>query len=496
MDPELFRSIGYRLVDSIAGFLASLPQRPLTKGEAPAAIRDVLPDGPMPERGQPAGKLLEEAAQLLFEHSLFNGHPRFWGYITSSAAPLGSLGDFLASAVNPNVGAWMLSPMASEIEAQTVRWTAELIGYPGDCGGLLVSGGNAANFVGLLAARKAKVTWDVRGEGLGRGYPPLLMYASRETHTWIQKGADIFGFGTNAIRWIPTDGNHRMDVRALKETIVADRKGGAHPFLVVGTAGSVGVGAIDPLTDIAAVCSAEGLWFHVDGAYGAVAGVLPEAPGDLRGMSMADSVAVDPHKWLYAPLEAGCALVRDPRKLLDAFSFHPEYYNFGEVGNEQPVNYYELGLQNSRGFRALKVWLALRHAGKEGIIRMVRDDIALARTLYEAVRGHPRLEAHTQELSITTFRFVPEGISPGDPQHAGYLNEVNRELLNRLQAGGEAFVSNAVIGEAFVLRACVVNFRTAMSDILALPEIVVRAGEEVVRMLRGRAGGPASAGGP
>ena len=274
-----------------------------------------------------------------------------------------------------------------------------------------------------------------------------------------------------------------MDVGALRDLISDDRADGERPLLVAGTAGSVATGAVDPLDEIGALCREEGIWFHVDGAYGGFAAALPDASRALRALAEADSVAVDPHKWLYTPLEAGCALVRDRAALQAAFSGRPSYYVFPELGDDAPVNYFEWGPQNSRGFRALKVWLGLRRAGREGIVRMIADDCALARALYELVDAHPDLEAFTCDLSIATFRYVPRDLR-GDPGAAGYLNELNRELLERLQRGGEAFVSNAVVGEAFLLRACIVNFRTELADVEAVPGLVARIGAEVDRELR------------
>jgi len=430
-----------------------------------------------------AGPLLERTARLLFDHSLFNGHPRFFGYITAPPAPIGILGDFLAAAVNPNVGAWTLSPAATEIESQTVRWIAELIGYPADCGGLLVSGGNMANFVCFMAARAAKAGWNVREQGFaGEPGRRLRVYASAETHTWIQKAADLGGLGTAAIRWIPTDASLRMDVGALRRKIDADTAAGETPLLVVGTAGSVSTGAVDPLREIGALCKEYGIWFHVDGAYGGFAAALPEAPDDLHGLSLADSVAVDPHKWLYAPLEAGCALVRDQDALRAAFAYHPPYYHF----EERATNYVDYGPQNSRGFRALKVWLAMRQVGATGYRRMIADDIRLSQAMAEAVGRHAELELTTQELSITTFRYVPRDLRSqvGGPAVEPHLDALNRELLDRLQRGGEAFVSNAVVGGRYLLRACIVNFHTARADVEALPEIVARIGRAIDAELR------------
>jgi glutamate/tyrosine decarboxylase-like PLP-dependent enzyme len=429
--------------------------------------------------------LLQETAGLLFEHSLFNGHPRFWGYITSSAAPLGALADLLASSVNPNVGAWNLSPLASEIEAQAVRWIAELIGYPPACGGLFVSGGNAANFVGFLAARRRKLGSDVRTKGIGtmNGRQPRI-YCSAETHTWIEKAADQYGIGTDGIRWIATNERLQMDLSALRDQIKRDKEDGDTPFLVVGTAGSTGVGAVDALPELAHICREYDLWFHVDAAYGGLAAGLPDSPPGLAGLREADSLAIDPHKWLYSPLEAGCALVRDPRDLLDTFSYHPTYYKFDEATRQAGINYYEYGPQNSRGFRALKVWLALRQVGRKGYERMISDDIRLAAHLFRLVQEHPELQAFTRNLSIATFRYVPADLTAGPAEVEEYLNKLNEELLGRLQKSGEAFPSNALIGGKYLLRVCIVNFRTSLEDIEALPEIVSRFGRTTDAVLR------------
>jgi glutamate/tyrosine decarboxylase-like PLP-dependent enzyme len=390
MTPGEFRNAGYRLIDQVAELFCTLPEQPVAPNEAPATLRALLGSHSLPEQGRDASALLDEAVGLLFDHSTFNGHPRFMGFITSSAAPIGALGELLATVVNPNVGSSLLAPMATKIEAQVVRWIAEMIGYPRDCGGLLVSGGNMANFVCFLAARKAQASWDVRTGGMNTGNSRrLLVYTSSETHTWVQKAADMFGLGTDSIRWIPADEELRMDTTALRIQIQEDREAGDLPFLVIGTAGTISTGAVDPLPELAAICREYGLWFHVDGAYGALAALLLDdqertVPPGLRGIREADSVAVDPHKWLYAPLEAGCALVRKPELLRDAFSYHPPYYNFDEDSTAS-INYYEYGPQNSRGFRALKVWLALRQAGHEGYVDMISDDIHLAQELYRIV---------------------------------------------------------------------------------------------------------------
>ncbi|HET7220575.1 MAG TPA: aminotransferase class V-fold PLP-dependent enzyme, partial [Vicinamibacterales bacterium] len=333
------------------------------------------------------------------------------------------------------------------------------------------------------AARAAKATWDVREHGAG-GSARLRVYCSAETHTWIQKAADLAGLGTSSIRWIPTGTNLAMEVDALRRAMEADAGAGAIPMMVVGTAGSVSTGAVDPLPAIAAVCREHNAWFHVDGAYGGFAAASAEAPADMIGLRDADSIAIDPHKWLYAPLEAGCALVRDPERLPAAFSYHPPYYHF----EEQATNYVDCGPQNSRGFRALKVWLALRHAGAAGYRAMIAEDMRLARALADAVSHTPELQAMTQSLSITTFRYVPADLRSrlGDPDVDVYLDALNKELLDRLQRGGELFVSNAVVAGRYVLRACIVNFHTSGTDIRAVPTIVAGLGRVVDDALRPR----------
>jgi aromatic-L-amino-acid decarboxylase len=479
MSATSFRASGHELVDRIADWLERMPDGLVMPDESAADVRRALDaDRQLPETGTDTGTLLDEASRLLFRHSLFNGHPRFFGYVTSSPAPIGALADLLASAVNANVGAWRLAPMATEIESQTIRWVAELIGFPSDAGGLLVSGGNMANFVCFLAARAA-ATAHVRTSGL-RAEAPLRVYASAETHTWIQKAADLFGLGTDAIRWVPVDAQQRMDVAALERTIVADQAHGDMPMLVVGTAGSVSTGAIDPLREIADLCRRHQVWFHVDGAYGGLAARVPGAPDDLRAIGDADSIAVDPHKWLYAPLEAGCSLVRRPADLLRAFSYHPSYYHFGE----DVTNYFDYGPQNSRGFRALKVWLALRQAGSSGYMQMIGDDMRLSRHLHTLVQQHPDFEAMTQHLSITTFRYVPCDLRETPrPDAEEYLQRLNESLLSRVERSGEAFLSHAIVNGRFALRACIVNFRTSLADIEALPSLLARHGKEARKNL-------------
>lgn len=481
---EEFKKIGYQLIDQISDFIDTIGKRPVTTGESSVQLQSILGNSSLPEKGTSPEELLSKTSGLLFNHSLHNGHPKFMGYITSSAAPIGALADLLAAAVNPNAGAQILSPIATEIEKQTIRWLAEFIGVSPDYGGILVSGGNMANFTAFLAARTAKLPGSVKEIGLSGISEKPVIYCTRTTHTWIDKAANLFGFGSKSIRWIQTDSNNKMDTGRLEQAIKDDLENGFKPIMVVGAAGDVSTGVVDDLRAIASVCKKYDLWFHVDGAYGIPAAAVPGQKQLFEGITEADSIALDPHKWWYSPLEAGCTLVKDPRHLTDTYSTHPEYYNFGGDEENPAHNFYEYGLQNSRGFRALKVWLALQQAGRSGYVQMIGEDIELSRYMFEKAREHPELEALTQNLSITTLRYIPSDLK-NSSSHETYLNTLNETLLNRLQSGGELFLSNAVVDGKYCLRGCIVNFRTSKKDIDEMTEIIAREGKKVHQTLQG-----------
>ena len=482
LSKEEFRKVGYQLIDKISEFLETVNKGPVTAGESPKQLQELLGTAKLPENGTSAEELMAKATQLLLDHSLFNGHPKFLGYITSSAAPIGALADLLAASVNPNVGAQILSPIATEIEKQTVKWLAEFIGVSSDYSGLLVSGGNMANFTGFLAGRTAKASKNIKVDGLF-GSEKLRIYCSKTTHTWVEKAAILFGLGSKSVQWISTNEKNKMDNQVLAKTIEEDINAGFKPIMVIGTAGDVSTGVVDNLDGIAEICKKHELWFHIDGAYGAPAAVIPNLMHHFKGMKKADSIALDPHKWLYSPLEAGCTLVKDPQHLIDTFSSHPEYYNFSKNNEEgQATNFYEYGLQNSRGFRALKVWLALQQVGRSGYEKMIQEDIHLSELFYELADKHSELEAVSQNLSITTLRFVPLDLDiPVDPE---YLNTLNEAILDELQKGGEVFLSNAIVQDKYCLRGCIVNFRTTEKDIAEIIAIIVRESKKIHKKLQ------------
>lgn len=479
MSKQEFKKAGYMLIDLLADFYDGLGDRPVTTTQDAAALKALLGNSSLPENSLSAGAIIDKAADLLVNHSLFNGHPKFLGYITSSPAPIGALADLLAAAVNPNVGANILSPMATEIEKQTIKWLCEFIGVSPDYGGIMVSGGNMANFTAFVAAKiKAERAWNE--EHNGAGPPRLVIYCSRATHTWVEKATVFFGIGKQGMRWIEQDDAGKLRIDLLTKEIEKDVEEGCTPFLVIGNAGDVSTGVVDNLRGIATVCKTHNLWFHIDGAYGIPAAILPELKSLFDGIEEADSIALDPHKWLYSPLEAGCTLVKDATTLLAAYSTRPAYYNFDSTDTEAH-NFYEYGFQNSRGFRALKVWAALQQVGRTGYVKMIKDDISLSQLLFKLAQRHPELEAVTQNLSITTLRYVP---NDGTRADGVYLNKLNETLLNILQQQGELFLSNAVVHDKYCLRGCIVNFRTSEKDIEEIISIIVREGRKVHAVMR------------
>lgn len=474
---DQFKQLGYFLIDQIADFYDGIGNRKVTPAEDHLTVEKLLRQTvQLTEDGENPSDILKRAVDLLINHSLFNGHPNFWGYITASPSMMGILGDLLASGMNPNVGAYVLSPMASEIEKQVVNWMARFMHYPAG-GGVLVSGGNMANNIGFLAAMRAKVGDTIRSKGLRSLDKDLVAYCSGETHTWIQKAADLSGLGTEAVRWIETDDNGRMDIVKLKQAILKDIDQGKTPFFVVGTGGSVSTGIIDPLEEIGDICRKYGLWFHIDGAYGGFAASLPELSVAFKGLDRADSIAVDPHKWLYAPLEAGCVLVKDTSHLTNTFSYHPPYYNFEQAG----ANFVDYSPQNSRGFRALKVWLSFQHLGIAGHTQLIREDIQLAQSAYQKLNQLKCFQVFSCHLSITTFRYVPEHLREtlGDFATETELNKLNQSILNEIELSGTYFISKAIIKGAFTLRLCIVNFRTTAVDIEKFPGFVRAIGEKL-----------------
>ena len=428
------------------------------------------------ETGEPLEKLIDECRTVI-ELSRHNGHPRFFGYVASPSTPIGAYADLIASALNANVTCWRSGPGATEIEQIVVRWLGALIGYAQDSHGLLTSGGSMANMIALLAASRRVTGIDVSAKGLWNSGAPLTLYVSDEVHMSIPKAADILGFGRDNVRAVESDDRLRMKPASLRRAIQNDVMAGNRPFCVVASAGTVGTGVVDPLDEIAAVTHEFDLWFHVDGAYGAPATLDPTKKDLFRGLDLADSVSLDPHKWLYVPVDAGCLLFRNDEIFRAAFSSQEaEYIKRHGYSDDEAFAFWDYGVELSRRFRALKVWLTLRYYGLQRIAAAITEDIAIAEHLGDLVERADDFELLAPvELSICCFRFVPAHIKTRLASATGLeaeeineeLDRLNSRVLNAAQTGGRAYVSNASVRGRFALRACITNFRTTRADVEA-----------------------------
>lgn len=458
--------------------LARLPELPVGADFEAPAVREGLELG-IPEDGLSNAELVERLRPLVLEQSIFPGHPAFMAYITGAGTVPGAAADLIASGLNPNLGGFRLSPGANQVEAALVAWLARALGLPAEAGGQFVAGGAMANFVALKVARDRALGPRARDEGVAAG-PPLALYVSSEAHVVHARAADMLGVGRDAVRAVPVDEGLRMRVDALARAIADDRAAGRTPAVVVGTAGTTATGAIDPLPELAALCADEELHFHVDACYGGPAVLADDLRPLLAGIERADTVAVDAHKWLYTPLLGGCVIARDAALLPAAFAVDASYIWIDEeVRSRHGVDYVHEGPDFSRGFAALRVWLSLVAHGRAAYGRRISHDAALARYLGELVEQHPDFELMAPVgLSICCFRYAPAGLR-GDEEA---LDRLNERIMMRSQAGGRVFVSNAVLGGRFCLRACVVNFRTEAEHM----ELVLEVAEELGRSTTGR----------
>jgi aromatic-L-amino-acid decarboxylase len=482
IEPEHFRRLGHEVVDLVTEYLAGLRERPVFR-PMPPAERGALLQEVLGAAGATPEAIVERFRTAVLPHAMGNGHPRFFGWVNSPPAPIGVLADFLAAAMNPSCAGG--DHAAIYVERAAVRWLMELIDFPAEGSmGLLTSGASTATLIALAAARHraaARDGWSVRAEGLQHGRPPLVLYTSEQGHSCIQKAAELLGLGAEAVHVVPVDAEFRMDVAALHAAIGGDRAAGRRPFCVAASAGSVGTGAVDPLASLADLCARERLWFHVDGAYGAVAGALPSRHARYAGLERADSIALDPHKWLSVPVECGAVLVRDGRLLREAFSLVPDYLRTESDRGFGGLPWFsEYGVQQTRGFRALKLWMTLLHLGRDGVRDLVEHHLALAERLAALVDAAPDLErlAPTQ-LSVVCFRYAPATLA-GDEAR---LDALNKRVMEEVQASGAAFLTQTTLRGRFALRACVLHYGTTAADVGALVEVVRETG---ARLAAGR----------
>jgi aromatic-L-amino-acid decarboxylase len=443
LDPEAFRRLGYRVVDALAERYTGLPDAPAARAASRSEMEGLLREPP-PEEGSDPDRVLELVLERVLAYGLRVDHPRFFAYVPLPGNPVAPLADALASGYDVFAGTWQGSPGAAMVELVTLDWLRDLLGLPSTTAGIFVSGGSMANLAGLAVALHAAGP-AVRSE--------LVLYVSGETHSSVDRAARLLGVG---LRRLPTDGDLRLDVDSLAAAVAHDRAAGSRPWCVVATAGTTGTGSVDPLPELRGLCDAEGLWLHVDGAYGAAAALCPEGRALLNGLAGADSLTLDPHKWLFQTPELGCLLVRDGALLPAAFSAGAAYLRDAAAGSDE-VNFADRGIQLSRQFGALKLWLSLKVYGVAAFRKAIAHGIALAEHAQRLLEADPLWELVTPaRLGIVTFRLA------GPAETA---DERTAALVPALMADGFAVVTSTQVHGRIALRLCTDNPRTTPDDI-------------------------------
>ncbi len=451
MDPNEFRTLGHRLIDILADQMASIEDRPLFPKITPRALHDLF-DEPLPENGMPLDQIVTELEAKLLPNSAQINHPGYFGLITPTPAPAGILGDLIASSLNQNVGVWSSSPAATTMERRVVRWLTDLIGYDEQAGGNLTSGGMTANFIALKLARDWATQDKAQHDGVTQ---PLAIYTSEERHVSVDKAADAIGIGRKGLRIIPTDDEFRTDLEKLQASIAEDRHNGIRPIAIVAMGGSTNTGVVDSLTDLRQIADREKLWLHVDAAYGGGMLLSQRHPGVLDGIALADSVTIDPHKWFFAPLDAGAVLVKDGARLTASFGIEPPYLTERSGENRERYNYYVHGFEQSRRFRGLKVWMGLKHFGAAQIGRWVDANIDQILHLDELCRRDPDFAvARKPLLSVICVRYARPNLSE---EQLGFLHG---DVARRIEEQGRFWFATTFLKGKWYFRICPVNFRT------------------------------------
>ncbi len=477
LDPEDWdgmRALGHQMIDDLLDYLADLKIRPVWQ-HAPEAVKTHF-DGGLPLDAQTSEAVYQEYLKYILPYLMGNNHPRFWGWITGTGTVMGAFAELLAAGTNSPSGAFSYIS-ANYVERQVLDWFKAMLGYPAEASGLLTSGCSASNLIGLAVARNTKAGYDLRGDGLRAAPREMILYASEEAHSSLQKAVELLGLGGNSLRKVPVNQALQMDIPALKAAIKKDRERGHFPFCVIGAAGTTNTGAIDDLNALADICQEEDLWYHVDGAFGAWAAITPRSKHLVAGMERADSLAFDLHKWMYLPYAIGCILVRSEADHRTAFSLTPTYLAHGEglrgfTGVDIPwVSDYSYEL--SRGFPALKVWMTFKETGLHKYGRIIQQNIDQARYLADLVKSEPNLElALPVSLNVVCFRYTRPGLDDA------VLDELNKHIEIELQEQGTAVPSTVVINSRNYLHVAITNHRSRREDFDTLVRVVLKIGGE------------------
>jgi aromatic-L-amino-acid decarboxylase len=470
MDANEFRRIGHRVIDQLATYFEGIQDRPVFPDVGPAVVARLFVE-PVPREGTSAEKVLAELDEKLIPYCTHTGNGGYMGLITASPLPIGVIGDLIASALNQNPGAYSIGPSAVAMERQAVRWLCDLAGYGPGAGGNLTSGGMVANLIGLKLARDFATGDRAQVEGVRERF---AVYTSEERHVSVDKSADAVGFGRRSIRALPTDSSFRVRLDALEGAIAADRVAGVRPAAIVAMAGTTNTGAIDDIAALRRIADREGMWLHADAAYGGGMLLSHRWPGLLVGLEAADSITIDPHKWFYAPVDAGAVLVRDERQLTRSFGLKPSYLTDEFDTSGERYQYYVHGLEQSRRFRALKVWMSFKRYGVAEIGRWVDANVEQARRLHQLAVAHPRFESAVEPpMSAVCIRYLPS--RPMDESQAATLHS---RVVDRIERSGEFWIGTTQLKGHTWFRACTVNFRTTLAHMERLIELLARESEE------------------